>query len=358
MQVALLYGGRSSEHVVSVHSAQTIYGVLRKLGHKVYPIAITLEGHWYLQEDATPCELIKTDKEIVVRCGEGFFFQNTKLPIEVAFPVTHGHGGEDGQLQGLCSLARIPLCGCDTLSSSVMMFKAIAQQVFAQNDIPVVPTYVVDDTAEDYISLLAQAQKACGRSLFVKPEDGGSSIGVTALPSPDEEQLNEAITRARNYAQRVLIQSLIRPVSEIECALLEVPYEGLRVSEPGLVIDPANNQVLFLSYEHKYGKADADHMECPCSLPPADKQKIKDYAIRAFQAVKCNGYARVDFFYQQGRIWLNEVNTLPGMTENSHYPALIQSLGYSLEEVVSFLLKDALLSFQKESKRTYLPPCK
>ena len=382
MHVALLYGGRSSEHEVSIKSAQNIYTVLKKLGHEVLPIGITLSGTFYLQEDKPIQETIDQVQNVSVLPGLGFSCNGQILPIDVAFPVTHGMGGEDGNLQGLCFLAQIPLCGYDTVSSALGMHKELAQRLFASAGIPTVHTLCLDTNAiawlreEEGASLpsflgehvfcstcttrieiaLPRLLKQLGPSLLVKPENSGSSVGVTALKTPTGEKVLSAIAYAAKFSERVLLQQLVEPMVEVECAVLATQDRGLLVAGPGLVIDPAKQHAGFLTYAHKYGQIDTAHMQIPSTLGEEAEKTIREYAKKAFLAIKGDGYARVDFFYGNGSISINEINTLPGMTATSHYPALMQSCGYTLEQVVQTLLDHALLRAREEKGRTYVPP--
>jgi len=362
MNVALLYGGPSAEHVVSVHSAQNIEKILEKLGHSILRIAIDLNGHWLLQP-APVREVFSYETEVVPHPGEGLFARGKKLEVDVALPVTHGHGGEDGLLQGLCALCNVPLASADTLSSAVMMYKAVAQSLFREAGIPTIPTYVVEEETvaecigeDDWPTLLDAARRICGPSIVVKPEDGGSSIGVTPLPDPTSESFADAVLTARHYGERILVQQLIDPMIEVECALLEDPSWGLVASPPGMVVDPTKDSARYLTYRTKYATVGGDSLVCPAPIPVEDQKRIMQYAKTAFVIAKCHLYARADFFYHDGRIWINEVNTLPGLTATSHYPVLIAQNGYSMERVVSLLLEDALERFGKSLEKTYIPP--
>jgi D-alanine-D-alanine ligase len=382
MHIALLYGGRSSEHDVSIDSARNIQAVLGRLGYDVLPIGITLEGNFYLQPRRPIQRTILQTDEVSVLPGKGFGCQGTLLPIDAAFPVTHGTGGEDGNLQGLCYLANIPLCGCDTVSSALGMHKAITQALLAQAGIPVVPTVTLGKTDLDWLreaegvprpSFLGDRffcstctsridiafpvlAEQLGPALLAKPEASGSSVGVTALPHADALSLHGAIELAARYGERVLVQPLLDPVEEIECALLATGDGQVVVSEPGLVIDPAHRDAGFLTYEHKYGKTDTAHMEVPAPLDPSVRKQIQRYASTAFEAIKGNGYARIDFFRHDGTILLNEINTLPGMTATSHYPALMADKGYTLEQVVRTLVEEAVARGAQTRERILVPP--
>lgn len=351
MNVALLYGGHSAEHTVSVHSAGTIAQTLKALHHQVYPIAITLDGRWFLED--TVSEQIDEGREVTIRPGKGLWLESGQLPIDAAFPVTHGHQGEDGALQGLLELSGLPYTGCDQLASSVMMFKDVAQRLFSTSGIPTVPTHVIGPT--DPI-ILSDAQEACGSdALFVKPEDGGSSIGCTALENPTEESFKEAVGLAFHYGERVLAQPYLKDVREIECAALELMDGYVLVSPPGMVVNP--NAETLLSYETKYRLTGGDVMLTPAPVPKEIAALTETYTKAAFKVSKAHGYFRADYFLtQDGKLLLNEINSLPGMTATSHYPKLISQCGYTLSDVVDILLHDAQKVRRAELKRTYLPP--
>lgn len=357
MTVALLFGGRSTEHIVSINSARTIHKALIDAGFSVICIGITLEGRWYLQEGGVSHQL-ECSTAVVAVPGSGFYVGDRQLALDAVFATTHGYGGEDGNLQGLCLLCRLPLCGCDTVASALGMHKDFASKLFEEANIPVVPTMVLDTgylRSYDQGRLFSDAVRNLGPDLFVKPENSGSSVGVKPLPCCTADQLSAAVEQARQYSERVLIQQLIQPLLEVETAVLETK-EGLLVAGPGAVIDPAKDTTGFLSYEHKYGQVDTASIRVPCGLDPGTEQAIRTYALKAFQAIKANGYARVDFFFSNGRIYLNEINTAPGMTAVSHYPVLMASMGYDLPTVCTHLVAEALRRFEEENRRIYTPP--
>lgn len=358
MTIALVYGGRSTEHEVSIASALTMHKALKQAGYRVLLIAIALDGRWYLQPNLIG-KSIATTIPIHAVPGLGLYVQDAKLDIDAVFATTHGYGGEDGNLQGLCMLCRLPLCGCDTVSSALGMHKDLASALFIQAGIPTVPTLLLDKNAVqqvDYAVLLQRTRSTLGPDLFVKPENSGSSVGVSALKDCDTNALQQAVELARRYSERVLIQMLIHPLQEVETAVLETQDQGLVVAGPGLVIDPAKETVGFLSYDHKYGQVDTAHIIIPSGLDDTTETIIKNYARKAFLAIKGDGYARIDFFVSENRIYLNEINTSPGLTDTSHYPALLASVGYDLSSVCKHLVENALLRNEQEKQRIYTPP--
>lgn len=360
MQVALLFGGRSAEHDVSVSSAISVHQALIEAGHTVLPIAITLEGKWYLQTKSPAGEMEK-NLLVSIRPGAGFFLNDTQLDVDAAFATTHGYGGEDGNLQGLCLLSGIPLAGCDTASSAIGMHKDLASRLFNSHGIPTIATRVLDrfnlmDTEAYVMDQFALLTKQLGPHLFVKPENAGSSVGVRALRDAQPDQLVEALRYAALYSERVLIQTLMEDVQEIECAVLRTREGTLVAAGPAVVMDPAKSEQGFLSYAHKYGTTNTAYLELPSTIGEETAKAVRRYARQAFLAIKADGYARVDFFLAKEGIFLNEINTSPGMTQTSHYPKLMASVGYSLPEVLDHLLFDALNRAHLERGRIYTPP--
>ncbi|HOE84079.1 MAG TPA: D-alanine--D-alanine ligase [Sphaerochaeta sp.] len=355
MQVALIYGGRSTEHDVSVASAAHIHTAILDGGHTVTLIAITLDGRWYLQEESVAAK-IATDREVTLRPGVGAFVDGQKLPIDVAIAPTHGWGGEDGNLQGLCTLCAIPLVGCDTLSSGVGMYKMVAQELFAAHAIPTVETVLVGEDAAVDRHLFDRAVERLGPALFIKPESSGSSVGVSALRTADLAAFCEAIRIGRKHSERVLVQTLVTPLIEAECAILEREDGTVVAAGPGRVIDPGAEAVGFLDYHHKYTASGGATMQVPSGLGAEIDEQIRSLATQAFRAIKGNGYARVDFFVSDGKVFLNEINTAPGMTAQSHWPALMKSAGWPLTAALNELFASALRRRERNDGRIYTPP--
>ncbi len=409
MNIALIYGGRSGEHEVSINSAKDVYPPLCNLGHTVFLIAITLEGSWFLQKTGVINHTFQTEYSLTIVPGKGIFCNEEYLPLDAAFAVTHGFGGEDGNLQGLCLLANLPLCGCDTLGSAIGMHKDMAAKLFSLEGIPTVPSQILTnqeiqwlegraDAPPSWVSVQRETntidttnsdsnrgiskkiptknntqstnhtktdrwaeafqvlQKKLGTSLFIKPEDSGSSLGVAALRSPDQETFRLAVLEAKKHSDCALVQALIEPMDELECALLETEDGSLIVAGPALVVDPGKKSNHFLSYAYKYTQVDSAYLQLPSSYSEKIENQIRMYAKQAFRAIGSEGYARIDFFVSEDRIYLNEINTSPGMTSKSHFPLLMKHAGYSVEQVLQTLLDHALKRKREENLRTYRPP--
>ncbi|MHC1692179.1 MAG: hypothetical protein AB9828_04050 [Sphaerochaetaceae bacterium] len=393
--VGLIYGGKSVEHDISIRSATSLYRQLTASGHNVVPLGITLEGIWYLQEPAHGSDwevlpMVADNAHLLDVCpGRGIFVQasHKKLPIDVCFPITHGTNGEDGRLQGLLELLDIPYVGCDPLSSAIGMQKSLAKHIASAFQIPVVPAVVMDTDDIAYLAgtvpeaslrmrgmlaietpaqgfpiaqnnplegFLQYLLKNLGKDILLKPDNGGSSVGVTVLRNPTSHELLAALESVGRYCQTILIEQLVTGMVEIECAVLE--RNGTRlISQPGVVIDPAHDVEGFLSYRQKYEAAQCAYMEIPAPVPPHVAAKLHTFSETLAQAFGVHGFARIDFFYmpKTGQIYFNETNTLPGMTGTSHYPRLVATLGYDWPGFLQILLDDALLEYGKRKRIIY-----
>ena len=286
MNVALIYGGRSAEHEVSINSAKTIEKILKRNHHTLYPIAIDRNGCWFLQKQVQ--NTIDERIPLWIVPGSGIYAQSGMLPIDAGFPTTHGWGGEDGNLQGLCTLAKIPLAGCDTVSSAIGMHKALAQSIFDRSGIPTIPTITVTTAMTVTDSLLEKFRRRLGPSLFVKPENAGSSVGVTALIDPDRASLARALQLALAYSERALLQPYYRS-HRSGMRPLRGSSEKESLQRGGNHQNPQKKRFS--------PTAKVRSRRSVSSAPPANDGRGGDHslAIRAFEAIK-GGYARADFF--------------------------------------------------------------
>jgi D-alanine-D-alanine ligase len=348
--IALIYGGNSPEHEVSIQSAIGVYNILKELCHTVYLIGIAKDNSFYLQnatEDEDRIKLIENYKisnhinelnKLSLMPGHGISLNGKKLPITVAFPVTHGSFGEDGKLQGLFSICNIAVCGCDTTSSSICMSKAHCSSILKDNGINTIKTLVVDKF--NTLKPLSEVQAILGNKLFIKSETTGSSIGVHIIKDNNETSFKEAIEDSFKYSERVLIQPLYEEFKEVECAALE--NDGvIEIGGPGCVEKPTEDELL--SYKTKYDAIDGARMNpCP-TLDNSIKNEIRITCDKIFRILHLSGYARIDFFLtKDNKVILNEINTLPGMTATSHYPILIESIGYKFKDAIALIINEAL----------------
>jgi D-alanine-D-alanine ligase len=344
LHVAVLFGGRSGEHEVSLMSARSVLSVLDSAKYDVTQIGITREGQWLTGEDV----LAKFESGTLD--GLKHFLlspdpSDDEHKIDVFFPVLHGTFGEDGTLQGLFELADVAYIGAGVVGSSVGMDKGVFKDVMIANNIPVVDTMVVlrSEIESDMLSVIERAETISDYPLFTKPANLGSSVGVTKCSNRSD--LQEGLMEAASFDRRVLVQKGIRNAREIEVSVLG--NENPVASVPGEVL-PSRE---FYSYESKYIDGTSGLL-IPAQLPADVAEKICDYAVRAYKAIDCAGMARVDFFVEMdaNEIHLNELNTIPGFTKISMYPKLWEASGLSYKELVDRLIE---LAMQRKAERDH-----
>ncbi|MDA3951059.1 MAG: D-alanine--D-alanine ligase [Spirochaeta sp.] len=351
MNVAVLYGGRSSEHEVSLVSAA---GVLRELstlpGYQVVPIGITRDGGWYRQDQAVQLTRARgghgltVDTEqprVVVIPGTGLAEQAGRaapIAIDCVFPVLHGSYGEDGTVQGLLEMANLPYVGSGVVGSSVGMDKIRSKKLWQERGLPIVPYLSVryDEADTPEIAVLAadtvtRIEAAFGFPVFVKPNAAGSSVGVSRVTGPD--QLAAALTRAVVTDSTVLIEEAL-PVREIETAVLG--DVTVRSFPPGEVI-PTHE---FYDYAAKYEDPEGASLTIPADISEAASAEIQRMSREAFTAIDGSGLARVDCFLhkEDGSVYLNEINTIPGFTPISMYPKMVEAGGVPYGELLQELI--------------------
>ncbi|HTX18468.1 MAG TPA: D-alanine--D-alanine ligase family protein [Bacteroidota bacterium] len=364
LRVGILLGGRSVEHEVSLVSAASVMNGLNKEKYEILPIGITPEGRWLSAPDAVgllksrnasddlPEHLILPDprKQGLVEIGDGA--KGTVQGIDVIFPILHGTFGEDGTVQGLLELADVPYVGAGVLGSAVGMDKVIQKQVLESAKIRVAQ-FVAFSTFEyetDSQKLIERIETELEYPCFVKPANTGSSIGISK--AHDRRELEEAIVLAAEYDRKVLVERSVEKAREIECAVLG--NDKPAASTLGEII-PSNE---FYDYDAKYvdGKSSAN---IPADLPKWAVRKIQYIACKAFKILDCAGMARVDFLVQGNgsKIFLNEINTIPGFTSISMFPKLWEASGISYPELLDRLIELAIERHSAKSKlkRTYSP---
>lgn len=336
MKVAVVFGGRSVEHEVSLRSARTVCKALRDAGHEVAPVGIAPDGSWLGPVIAGPA-LDGGARRLEAALGESAA-RSVRVLIEaepdVVFPIVHGAFGEDGRLQGLLEMLDLPYVGCGVAASAAAMDKATTKILAAAAGVPVVEGVIVDRRgwAEDPIASLGAAAR-WERPLFVKPATGGSSVGVRKVGMNDE--LAGAIDFALGFDAKVLIERGVTG-REIEVAVLggSPPTAAAALGE---IVPGAE----FYDYADKY-LTDAAKLVAPVPLAPEVATRARDLAVRAFVAIGGEGLARVDFFLAGEELILNEINTLPGFTQISMYPRLWELSGLPLPQLVDRLVALAL----------------
>lgn len=351
-KLALFFGGASDEYAVSLCSAAAILRALDGERYEIYKIGLTRDGRWLLTE-ASPAAIEADDWQAVAlpcllspdRGLPGLWvFEGgapRRLLPDVLFPVLHGKYGEDGRMQGLFALSGIPYVGADTEASAIGMNKAVAKTLARAAGVPVVPWVTLSGDAlykEEKARALIEGLLAY--PVFIKPARSGSSVGASLVREPSA--LGEALQRAAAVDGRVLAEAFI-PARELEVAVLATET-GLEVSRPGEILPPEGG---FYDYEAKYETGEAT-LSTRAALPPALEKRVRGYAARIFRLFSCRGGARVDFFLSRetGRLYFNEINTMPGFTAISMFPRLLTG-----RRTVSELLDLMIAGAQGDDRR-------
>jgi D-alanine-D-alanine ligase len=327
LRVALIFGGRSAEHEISLASARFVADALDPARYELIPVGIAPDGRWRLPEDldAALAEGIDQSASAAVTLAvdparPGLIAEDGGYRlVDFAFPVMHGTFAEDGTIQGLLELAGLPYAGAGVAASAVGMDKELMKAVFAADGLPQVDALVLRGSAATGDAALAAVEARFTYPVFVKPCNLGSSVGMTK--AHDRGELAPALELAARYDRKVIVEAFA-DAREFECSVLG--NDEPSASVPGEVA-PANE---FYDYEAKYTDG-LMSFTIPAPLTDAQTEEVRDLAVRAFRAVDCAGYARCDFFMEResGRVLLNEINTIPGMTRFSAFPRLWAASG-------------------------------
>ncbi|WP_232525710.1 D-alanine--D-alanine ligase family protein [Actinomyces sp. zg-332] len=356
IKVMVLFGGMSGEHTISCATASGVVSNINKDKYDVVPVGITKTGKWVKIDEDMSNFALSSDRKVqvpdselevsITPTGKTLVIKNGEVvenlgKIDVVLPLLHGPFGEDGTLQGYLEMCNMKYVGCGVLSSAACMDKHYTKMILAGAGLPIGPYTVITDLLWKKDPQLAMDQvSSIGFPVFVKPARAGSSLGISRVDK--EEDLKAAILAAREVDPKVIVEGLLTG-REIESAVLQ-GRDGLpRVAHVGeLVMDLPENG--FYDYENKYLDHGNVRIECPALLNSDIAEKIKRYAGLAFEALDCEGIARVDFFYDSrgDKIVINEVNTMPGFTPYSMYPVMWQETGMSYPELVEELIELAL----------------
>lgn len=356
IRVAILFGGRSAEHEVSLQSARNVIEAIDKDRYETVLIGIDRQGAWYLNDFSVPLLNSSNPKLAVLNKGSqpvsliagdktGVLI-NPDRPasiesIDVLFPVLHGPYGEDGSVQGLAKLANVPCVGSDILGSAVGMDKDIAKRLLRDAGIPVANhiSLRASDLSDD---LTKQVKQLFGYPVYVKPANMGSSVGVVKVT--DAEELINAVNIALQYDTKILIEEEIAG-RELECAVLG--NNDPIASEVGEIVTDDG----FYSYQKKYIDENAALLKIPAELDNLIRDQIKAMSIAVFRTLEIRGMARVDMFLSKdGSLYVNEINTIPGFTSISMYPKLWQVSGISYKDLIDRLISLALEEHQSKSQ--------
>ncbi|MCP2260934.1 D-alanine-D-alanine ligase [Streptoalloteichus tenebrarius] len=353
IRVAVVFGGRSTEHAISCVSAGNILSHLDRDRFEVVPVGITREGAWVLGAD-DPEALAIRDRELpsvdaggaaVALPGDptrgGLVLLEPERAgqvlsgVDVVFPVLHGAYGEDGTIQGLLEMAGVPYVGPGVLSSAVAMDKEYTKKLLAAEGLPV-GDYVVLRRGED--ALTEEQRERLGLPVFVKPARAGSSVGITRVTEWD--QLADAVALARRTDPKVLVEAAVVG-REVECGVLEFPDGRVEASLPA-EIRLVGEGVEWYDFEAKY-LDDVCEFDIPAKLDDEVAERLREMAVRAFTALECQGLARVDFFVTpDGGLVVNEANTMPGFTRGSMYWRMWAATGVDLTKLLTTLVETAL----------------
>lgn len=345
--IAVLFGGVSTEHEVSVMSAMNVISALSPEKYYILPIYITKEGRWLLYDGATEnirgtqWDKVGVSAVLSPDLSHGGLLRLVAgkaktVSIDAVFPVLHGKNGEDGTIQGLCELAGIPCVGCGMLASACAMDKAVTNILAKAEGLPHTPYIVVHKSdLEDPDVLSRRVRSKLGFPCFVKPANAGSSVGVTK--AVDKKELFESLDTAFAFDNKVIIEKAVNG-RELECAVLGGAEP--MASPIGEVLSAGD----FYDYESKYNNAESKTV-IPADIPEEVSTEIQSLALRAFKAIGGEGMARVDFFLEDAtnRIFFNEINTIPGFTAISLYPALWAHAGVDTPTLCDKLIDIALL---------------
>lgn len=351
LKIAVLFGGRSGEHEVSLDSARSVLSVLDPEKYETFQVGITHEGAWLTGKE-TRTALEKGNTENLMPCA---FLPDPSKPglylirqteygpvleyltdIDVVFPVLHGTFGEDGTLQGLLEMADLAYVGAGVTGSSVGMDKGVFKDVMRAIGIPTVESVIIlrSEIENEFENALRRAESVAGYPLFVKPANLGSSVGITKCGS--RADLGEGLMEAAAFDRRILVERGV-DAHEIEVSVLG--NDSPEASVPGEVM-PSRE---FYSYESKYVDGTSG-LVIPAPLPAETTETVRRMAVEAYKAIDCAGMARVDFFVEKstGNVYLNELNTIPGFTNISMYPKLWEATGLPYTKLVDRLIDLAL----------------
>ncbi len=352
--LALLFGGRSGEHEISIISARSVASAVNPSQFTLLPIYITRDGKWL--GEAASRSVLEKDYETLIKNPDALqkerariaklkgFFKFDFSKIDVVFPILHGTFGEDGTVQGLLEMMNLPYVGNGVLASALTMDKATAKAIFKEAGLKVV-SYVVGfrhELESNLSAVVKRCEKALTYPMFVKPANLGSSVGISKAKTRTE--LEKALKLAACYDRKILIEQGLS-VRELEVAVLG--NQDVRVSVVGEIV-PSNE---FYDYEAKYIKGDSK-LFIPAQLPKRIVSAVQQQAIIAFKAAGCEGMARVDFFLEKetNQIFINEINTIPGFTSISMYPKLFLASGMSYPDLISQLIELAFERFKERNR--------
>lgn len=369
IKVGIIFGGRSGEHEVSIRSAKTVIEQINKDKYEVVPIAITKEGYWLNPIESLGLlpssvqtllmdDIGKYPRNAIALLGDTKYKGLTKLETEVGeektnyldavFPVLHGTYGEDGTIQGLFEMAGIPYVGCGVLASSCGMDKVTMKVLFRDAGLPMCKYvwFLRSEWERASETVIEQIKTKLGFPCFIKPANLGSSVGVSM--AKDEISLRQGIEKAAEYDRKIIVEEGLN-MREIECAVLG--NDEPRASLPGEYVIKDESKA-FLDYTEKYSGTGNNEFVVPALVSEELQKKIQQMSIQAFKAIDGSGLARVDFFLRNdtGALLINEINTLPGLTDASGYPKMWTGTGLEFSQVIDTLITLGIERFDDKSR--------
>jgi D-alanine-D-alanine ligase len=349
IRIGIIFGGRSGEHEVSVRSAKTVIQQIDKSKYDVIPIAIQKNGEWLSPKDSL--NLLPTEiKSLFTKelSAEPINLLRDSNKFDVVFPVLHGTFGEDGTIQGLFEMANIPYVGCGVLASSCGMDKVVMKSLFRDAELPMCKYvwFLRSEWEKASDVIVKQIESNLGFPCFIKPANLGSSVGVSM--AKDLESLKKAIDLAAQYDRKIIVEEGL-DMREIECAV--IGNDDPKASLPGEYVIKDESKA-FLDYTEKYKGTGNNEFVVPALISEELNKKIQEMAIQAFKAVDGSGLARVDFFLRKdnGTLLVNEINTLPGLTDASGYPKMWNGSGLEFSKVIDSLVSYAMERYQDKSR--------
>jgi D-alanine-D-alanine ligase len=365
--IGVIFGGRSGEHEVSVRSARAVIEAIDREKYEVVPLAITKEGRWLSPSESAgllPASARQLLSDKVSEAGEAVTIvgdpsrsgltnlethggQACTQRLDVVFPVLHGTYGEDGTLQGLLEMAGVPYVGCGVLASSCGMDKVMMKALFLQAGLPICKYvwFLRVDWEKDPTSIQERIGREIGFPCFVKPANLGSSVGISR--AKDTDSLTKAINLAARYDRKIIVEEGL-DVREIECAVMG--NEEPQASLPGeyVVLD---EQARFLDYTEKYSSTGHVEFVVPAPISKPLTRRVRELSVRAFKSIDGAGFARVDFFLRRdtNKLLVNELNTIPGLTDVSGFPKMWAASGMTFGQVIDRLIE---LSFERHRDKS------
>jgi D-alanine-D-alanine ligase len=365
IRIGVIYGGRSGEHEVSVRSARAVIEAVDTEKYEIIPVAITKDGHWLspgksasLLPESAQLKLSnyaggdEASAALVVDPSRGGLLRQEEAGagdqrLDVVFPVLHGTYGEDGTIQGLLEMAGIPYVGCGVLASSTGMDKVAMKTLFRHAGLPVCKYewFLRRDWERKPSEVRERVEQSIGYPCFVKPANLGSSVGVSR--ADDEESLVKAVNLAARYDRKIIVEEGL-DAREIECAVMG--NDDPEASLPGEYV-VHDEQAKFLDYTEKYSSTGHVEFVVPAPIPKRLSRRIQELAVRAFKAVDGAGFARVDFFLRRdnNKLLVNELNTIPGLTEVSGFPKMWDASGVPFPQVIDRLVE---LAFERHAEKS------